>query len=256
MATREIIRIDEEKCNGCGECVVACAEGAIDIVDGKARLVSEVYCDGLGACLGKCPEDALTIERREAVAFDEAAVQDRLKAQGVRREGREALPMYIAPAQGCPSSQVRAFGPVEARPAPTGGPADAALGHWPIKLRLVPPGAPFLADADLALIADCVPFAFADLHRTYLPEHALVIGCPKFEDPAFALERLTEILRDSGVRSLTVVHMEVPCCFGYWQLGRQALAASGRTIPLNQVVIGVRGDVRMEKSSDQGDSHA
>lgn len=242
MAQRLIIKIDEELCTGCGDCVVACAEGAIEIVDGKARLISETYCDGLGACLGECPEGALVIEERQADAFDEEAVRDRLAALWARGEGVET------PAS-CPSMQVMEF---EDRQAPgTSGAegatqAGSALTHWPIKLRLVPPGAPFLPGAELMLIADCVGFAWGDLRRELSSENAVLIGCPKFDDYDFALSRLTEILRGSQVRSLTIVHMEVSCCAGYWHLGQQAWTAAGKEIPLRQVVIGARGEVKQD----------
>lgn len=231
MATRQIIRIDEEKCTGCGECLTACAEGALAIVDGKARLISEVYCDGLGACLGHCPEGALAIEEREAEDFDEEAVRDHLAAQWVGSSG-------------CPSAQVLEFGGrgVLAEAAGAGLP----LGHWPIKLRLVSPDAPFLQGADAMLVADCVGFAWRDLHREVTPEKAVLIGCPKFDEYGFALNRLTEILRHAEVRSLTVVHMEVPCCAGYWRLAGEARVASGQEVPLRQVIVGIHGQVKAD----------
>jgi len=253
-AIRKVIRIDEERCNGCGLCVPACAEGALQVIDGKARLVSEVYCDGLGACLGECPEGAITIEEREAELFDEEAVRQHLAEQVVQhvahanpglKTERASHPPAVAPM--CPSARMMRLDPKER--VATGrreaaGPTASALSHWPIKLKLVPPGAPFLKEADLMLIADCVPFAYPDLHLDFLPEHPVVIGCPKFDDLDFAVSRLTGILKHSDVRSLTVVHMEVPCCFGFWHLGQQALAASGKDIPLRQVIIGVRGEVK------------
>ena len=247
MAQRQIIKIDEEKCTGCGECITACAEGALKIIDGKARLVSETYCDGLGACLGGCPEGALVIEERQADAFDEEAVRDHLAALWAGGErGAET-------SASCPSTQVMEF---EDRQVPTASglegaaPAGSALTHWPIKLRLVSPGAPFLQGAELMLIADCVGFAWGDLRRELSPKNAVLIGCPKFDDYDFALDRLTEILRGSQVRSLTIVHMEVPCCAGYWHLGQEAWTAAGKEIPLRQVVIGARGEVRQVGEPD------
>jgi len=224
---RQIVKIDDERCTGCGDCILACAESAIEIVDGKARLVGENLCDGFGVCLDKCPEDAIEIEEREAEVFDEDAVSARIASLWI--SGPAAQP------QG-PSSPVTAPG--------ESAPSGPAISHWPIKLNLVPPNAPFLQDADVVLMADCVPFACGERYKEYVLEHALLIGCPKFDDPSYARTRLTDILRQSDVRSLTVVHMEVPCCGGYWHLGREACAASEKDIPLQQVVIGIRGDVK------------
>jgi len=231
---RKIIQIDEARCNGCGLCVPACAEGAIRIVDGKARLVSDRHCDGLGACLGECPQDALHIVEREAEEHDEAAPPAPPPAGlHAHREG------------GCPSARLVQLRPAEAL-APARAPAgelDSALGHWPVKLRLVPPHAPFLRDVELVLAADCVPFAYPAMHRDILPGRAVLIGCPKFDEPGPALERLTAILACQDVRSLTVVHMQVPCCHGYLELAARALVASGKKIPLHRVEIGLDGRV-------------
>ena len=249
---RQVVNIDEEKCTGCGDCIVACAEGAIEIIDGKAKLVSDIYCDGLGACLGICPEGAITVEGREAEAFDEEAVRDRLatlwaqgKGGGVESPAAEP-PGCPSMSAGCPSAQLMEIGGAQrpAAPRPDNGGPSGGLYHWPIKLGLVPPGAPFLEGADVMLAADCVAFAYPDLHREFLPNGPVLIGCPKFDNIEFAQNRLTEILRGSVVRSLTVLHMEVPCCFGYWRLAQQACAASGKEIPLREVTIGVRGDVK------------
>jgi len=244
LANRQIIEIDENKCTGCGDCVTACAEGAIQIIDGKARLVSEIYCDGLGACLGDCPEGALTIVEREAEEFDEEAVRDRLASLWTQGEG---VPMEI-PAT-CPSAQVLEFeggGEGEGAVLEAGSAMSAGqgLGHWPIKLRLVPSGASFLKNADLMLIADCVGFAWGDLRRQLSAESAVLIGCPKFDEYEAALGKLSEIVRDAKVRSMTVVHMEVPCCAGYWNLAQEAHAAAEEKIPLKRVVIGMRGEVK------------
>lgn len=236
---RKIVHIDEERCNGCGACVPTCAEGAIQVVDGKARLISEKYCDGLGACLGECPQGAITIEERLTEEFDEEAVRHHLHAQAL---ASEELPC------GCPSATVTQFdGPVATSvPAQEAGEARprSRLGHWPIQLTLVPPGAPFLQDADLVLAADCVPFAYAGFHQDFLGEKAVVIGCPKLDDFEAHQRKLAEILRRSGLRSLTVVHMEVPCCFGLVHMARQAIRASGRDLPFREVTVGIRGDLK------------
>jgi NAD-dependent dihydropyrimidine dehydrogenase PreA subunit len=232
---RKIIKIDEEKCNGCGACVLSCAEGALQIIDGKARLVSDNYCDGLGACIGECPQGALTIEEREAPEFDEEAVEHYLKH---KRKAEAELPC------GCPSHTVAQF----EKPATKGfKTADAVhhesmLGHWPVQLRLVPPTAPFLKKADLVLVADCVPFAYADFHRDFVKDHAVVVACPKLDDYDAHLEKLAEILRQAQIHSITVVHMEVPCCSGLLHMAKQAITASGADVPLQEVTIDVRGN--------------
>ncbi len=226
--TRKIVNIDQGKCDGCGLCVPACAEGAIEIADGKARLIDERYCDGLGACLGECPRGAISIEERESEELDEEATELHLKA--VQSEP-DALPC------GCPSSAVARFG------APPGSPPTSQPGHWPIQLSLVPPTAPFLQDADVLLAADCVPFVYAGFHQDFLGGHALLVACPKLDDFQAHLRKLTEVLRRSDVRSITVVRMEVPCCGGLMNMAEQARNATGKDIPLSEVVIGVRGEV-------------
>jgi len=245
LASRQIIEIDEEKCTGCGDCVTACAEGAIQIIDGKAKLVSEIYCDGLGACLGDCPEGALTIVEREAEEFDEEAVRDHLASLWTQGGGTPGAAQMEIPAT-CPSAQVLELEDGGGAVPETGGATSAGpvLSHWPIKLRLVPPGAPFLENADLMLIADCVGFAWGDLRRQLSAESAVLIGCPKFDEFDASLGKLSDIVRNSKVRSMTVVHMEVPCCAGYWHLAQEAHAASGKDVPLKQVVVGMRGEVK------------
>jgi Pyruvate/2-oxoacid:ferredoxin oxidoreductase delta subunit len=252
---RKIVKIDEEKCTGCGICIPSCAEGAIQLIDGKARLVSEVYCDGLGACLGECPEGAISIEERDAEEFSEDAVKKHLAKQAREEASRHPAKVQSESASVtsfCPSARIMDLGRAkEIRVPGNGGKANAAksqLSHWPVKLKLVPPSAPFLEGADLMMIADCVPFVFADLHQKFLSGHSVVIGCPKFDDQDADFEKLTAILRTSDVRSLTVVHAEVPCCFGYFQLAQQALTNSGKEIPLRQVIIGINGEIKLDKA--------
>ncbi len=232
---RKIIRIDEEKCNGCGVCVPACAEGALQIIDGKAKLVSETYCDGLGACLGECPQGAITIEEREAEEFDEAATKHHLEQ---KEHTTEELPC------GCPSATVKQFDRQEVAGVALRETSSlpSMLSHWPVQLTLVPPFAPFLQGADLMLAADCVPFAYPAFHQEFLKDRALVIACPKLDNFEAHLKKLTEILRLSEPRSLTVVHMEVPCCFGLVHMAQQAILASGKDIPFKEITIGVKGD--------------
>ena len=234
---RKIIKIDEEKCNGCGSCVPACAEGALQIVDGKAKLIKEIYCDGLGACLGECPEDAITIEEREAEDFDEVAVEHHLHEQ---KQAEEQLPC------GCPGSAIQQF---ECQAASTVSPVEASsqesmLKHWPVQLTLVPPNAPFLQGADVVLAADCGPFTYANFHRDFIKDRALLVACPKLDDFQSHQAKLNQIVRESDIKSLTAVRMEVPCCSGLVHMAQQAIiAASGKNIPFKEVVIGVRGEI-------------
>ncbi len=233
---RKIVKIDEEKCTGCGQCAGACAEGAIRIADGKARLVSESYCDGLGACLGECPEGAIAIEEREAEEFDEKAVE----------AAHDAAP------HACPGSAVRELKPRPAAGAESAAPSgESELRHWPVQLMLVAPTAPFLKGADLLLAADCVPFAMADFHPKFLRGRSVVIGCPKLDDPAIYVQKLTEIFKRSGIRSITVVHMEVPCCFGLNRIAEAALEASGKHYPMRDVTVSIEGKVREASRSER-----
>jgi len=233
--TRKIISIDEEKCNGCGACVPACAEGALRIVDGKVKLISETFCDGLGACLGECPQGAITIEEKVAEGFDETAVKRHLEKDKL---AQERLPC------GCPSTSVTQFTQQEKMGfAGTEKHLSSGLSHWPVQLALVPPTAPFLQGARLVLAADCVPFAYANFHQSFLENHSLLVACPKLDDFQAHLEKLTEILRRSEVKGLTVVHMEVPCCLGLVHLARQALKLSNKTITLEEVTISIRGEI-------------
>ncbi|MHC5034664.1 MAG: ATP-binding protein [Planctomycetota bacterium] len=246
MAVRKIVQIDEERCNGCGDCIPNCPEGALQIVDGKARLVSDRHCDGLGACLGVCPQDAIHVIEREADDFDEEAVAALRSAEETPSPAAQAVHEG-----GCPGvallnlSYVRA--PVESAAGEAAGGAGlrhSALTQWPVQLRLVPADAPFFDGADLLLAADCVPFALADFHERLLRGRKLLIGCPKLDNSTYYAEKLTEILERNDVKSLTVVHMEVPCCFGLMGLARRALAAAGKAIPLEEVTVGLRGEMK------------
>lgn len=241
--TRKIIEIDEELCDGCGLCVPSCAEGAIQIVDGKARLVAEKYCDGLGACLGECPNGALRIVEREAEEFDEDAVAEHLQhapPAEPKKAQEQALPC------GCPSAHVRSFAPVPAPAARTGlrraAPSPSALSHWPVQIRLVPPTAPFLRGADLLVLADCVAVAYPDLHRDLLPGKAVLVGCPKLDDAEAYVEKFTEIFQKAGLRSVTIAMMEVPCCHGLSVIVHKALKQAGVSLPVEEKIITVRGE--------------
>ena len=230
MTKRKIVEIDERKCNGCGDCIPNCAEGAIQLIGGKARLVKDRYCDGLGACLGVCPQDAIRVIEREADAFDEAAVKQRQ----AHARGSHA---------GCPGAALMDFPDGAAETELEGADAPSALRQWPVQLMLVPTRASFLDGADVLLAADCVPFAYAGFHSRLLRGKKLLVGCPKLDDAALYAEKLAEMLRLNDIRSLTIAHMEVPCCYGLVALARRALAESGKAIPVEEVTIGVRGDV-------------
>lgn len=238
---RKIVKIDEDKCTGCGVCIIACTEGALEIIDGKARLVSEKYCDGLGNCLD-CPEGAITIEEREAEDFDEAAVEQHLKEAG-------NVELEIG---GCPAEKVTQFEKQAATTASVAAveeksrsAAKSRLGHWPVQLTLVPPTAPFLKGADLVLAADCVPFAHAGFHEDFLGENnALLVACPKLDDFQAHQQKLNQILEQSGIKSLTVLHMEVPCCSGLVHMARQAILASGNVVPFREITISIQGEIQ------------
>lgn len=244
---RKMIEIDEEKCDGCGLCAEACAEGAIKIVDGKARLVSERYCDGLGACVGECPRDAISIVEREAEAFDEEAVEKHLAGSwSESAHGHAAATTGGTLPCGCPSSAVRELAGEEAAPLEAvGGAAHAPsrLRNWPVQLHLVPVNAPYLRGARLLLAADCVPFALAGFHDRLLAGRVLLVGCPKLDDADFYRDKLAAILKINGVREITVAHMEVPCCSGLVNLARQAVELSGKAIPFSTVKVGIEGRV-------------
>lgn len=230
---RRIVEIDESRCDGCGACVPNCAEGALQIIEGKARLVSDRFCDGLGACLGHCPKDAIRIMEREAPEFDREAAEDQAAVHP-----DAAAPKLAAP-RPCPGRRVRAFKPAEA--AGSGVDAVSQLGQWPIQLHLVPVDAPFFQSADLLVAASCVPFACAEFHRALLAGKSLAIACPKLDRTEPYLEKLTEIFRRNDFGSLTVAVMEVPCCQGLVRLVRQALHNSGKRMPITVEVITIKG---------------
>jgi ferredoxin len=244
---RKIIEIDEERCSGCGQCANACAEGAIRIIEGKARLVSEEYCDGLGACLGECPEGALTITERESEEFDPAAVEAHLAPKSVKTANE---PPAAGQACGCPSRQIEVFSSSLPASGQTSETTDlpSALSHWPVQIRLIPPSAPFLKGADLLVAADCTPLAYAGFHRNLLPGKVVMMGCPKFDDVEEYVERFTEIFRTAGIKSVTAVDMEVPCCSKLPMILRKALSLSKKRIPLEEIVIGRRGRILQKRA--------
>lgn len=234
MVMRNIVKIDEEKCDGCGLCVNACAEGAIKIIDGKAKLVSEIYCDGLGACIGHCPQDAITIEKREAAQFDEEATKKHL----AKKQNTQKQTDFV-----CPGMMDKKLREKSGTTDTSATVVPSQLSHWPVQLKLVSPHAPYFTGADLLLVADCVPFAMGDFHSRFLKDSSIVVGCPKLDNAEFYIEKLATILKANKLNSLTVIHMEVPCCFGLTHIAREAIARSGGKMTFEDVTIDLHGNV-------------
>jgi len=282
MAKRKIIKIIEDKCTGCGLCIPNCPEGALQIIDGKVRLISDLFCDGLGACIGHCPEGAIVIEEREAEKYDEAKVMENIvkqgknvikahllhlkghNEQGYLREAMEFLkkkgvgiprldeghgsPRGEAAGHGhaCPGSMMMDF-TKDKKPAPneTGTArkgGPSQLRQWPVQITLVPPFAPYFDDADLLIAADCVPFAYADFHQDFLKGKTVLVGCPKLDDIEFYKEKFTQILKLHDLKSVTYAHMEVPCCSGLIGVINKAIEESGKKVPFKEVVISIKGE--------------
>ncbi len=270
MATRKIIHIDEGACNGCGLCIPNCPEGAIQVIDGKARLISDLFCDGLGACLGHCPQGAIAIEEREAEAYDEKKVMANIVTQGenvikahlehLKDHGEQE---YLAQAleylkeksshghpdkghvfSGCPGSKMMDLRhKEESQKAPAAGERPVSqLRQWPVQIMLVPPHAPYFNGADILVAADCVGFAYADFHNDLLKGKILLVGCPKLDDTGVYQEKLAQIIKDNNIKSVTYAHMEVPCCFGLIPVIESAIAASGKKIPFEKITIGIKGE--------------
>ena len=274
MVKRKIIKINEKKCTGCGLCIPNCPEGALQIIDGKVRLISDLFCDGLGACIGHCPEGAITIEERRTEPYDEKKVMRNIAEKGpnVIKAHLEHLMDHHAEAYlkqaiefleekgvnvpikrhagsghhngGCPGSRVMDFTGKGALGKETGVSSGipSQLRQWPIQLMLVPPGAPYLKDAELLIAADCVPFAYADFHNVLLKGKALLIGCPKLDDAEYYKTKLKDIIKNNNIRSITCAHMEVPCCFGLQHIIRSAIAESGKSIKFEDVTIRIGGE--------------
>ena len=242
---RKIIEINEELCDGCGECVPACAEGALQIVDGKAKLVSEIYCDGLGACLKDCPNGAIRIIEREAEEFDEKAVEAYLE----EKKRSEKVAEISLPC-GCPSNQVKVFQPSfhESKKPGMQVSSSSALSHWPVQIRLVPPKASFLKGADILVAADCTPIAYPDFHQEFLKGRVVLIGCPKFDNPEEYVKKFADIFKEADIRSVTVLDMEVPCCSALPAIVNKGMQIAGKGIPIEEVVISTQGDILRKRT--------
>jgi ferredoxin len=279
---RKIVKIEEEKCNGCGLCIPNCPEGALQIIDDKARLVSDLFCDGLGVCIGHCPQGAITVEERETEPYDEKKVMANIVKQGkntikahllhlkdhnevkylqqaldyltekgienpLLEEAYSELHQHamLHEAGGCPGSRMMDFRKKpEAAKSGQATREESQLRQWPVQLTLVPANAPYFQDADLAIVADCVPFAYANFHSDFLKDKSLIIACPKLDDVEFYKEKLSQIFKSSAIKSINIVHMEVPCCFGLNALVKEALALSQKDIPVKEMVISLQGEVK------------
>lgn len=232
---RKIIEIDEELCTGCGDCVPDCAEGSLQIIDGKAKLVADKLCDGLGACLGSCPTGALRIVEREADEFDEEAVEKFLAGQ--KQE------TATAPAGGCPSAQIKTMQPItpcQAANIPSSQ-EGSALCHWPVQIRLIPASAPFLENCDLLIAADCTAVSYAGLQQDFIQGRVVMMGCPKFDDQQMYVDRFIELFRTRKLNSVTILIMEVPCCSSMLQIVKKAYTDANSSVPVRQVVVSTQG---------------
>jgi ferredoxin len=251
--TRKIVEIDERLCDGCGMCAIACAEGALEIKDGKARLIKESYCDGLGACLSGCPQGAVRVIERKADEFDPEAVEEHLERQKLA-EQKQAEHKEFTAACACPSARIETFaeGPLSHND-PALEQIDASrseLSHWPIQIRLVPPDATFLKGAHLLVVSDCTPVAYPNFHRQFVRGKAVLLGCPKFDNAQEYVKKFAEIFRTAEIRSVTVMDMEVPCCSALPVIVRKGMQEAGKAIPIEEVVVSVRGQIlRHNKNS-------
>ena len=256
MAVRKIVHIDEDLCDGCGDCVPSCAEGAIQIINGKAKLVADNLCDGLGACLGDCPMDAISIEERDADEFDEAAVEAQKQKSAapvsqIHTAVKAEAHVHSHMGGGCPGARVMSFsassGPGRS-PSEPASPQHSELRQWPVQLHLVPPTAPFFQKADVLLAADCVPFAMADFHSRYLRGKSLAVACPKLDDgQEIYLQKLTAMIDAAEINTLSVMIMEVPCCGGLLRLAKEAASRASRKIPVKQIIVSLKGEVLREE---------
>ena len=272
---RKIIEIDEEKCDGCGLCIPGCPEGALQLIEGKAKMVNDIYCDGLGACLGTCPQGAIEIIERDAEEYDEHKVIDHILKQGedvlqyhlahLKEHGEEEvlnqakkyladldqtvkeLEMVQPKPSGCPGSRNMSFAPLQ-EDHNSGTEIPSALGHWPVQMHLISPLAPQYAGSDMVLAADCVAYSIGDFHQKFLKGKSLAIACPKLDqNQDIYLEKLKYLINDAKINTLSVLIMEVPCCSGLLNMAQRAVQSAARKIPLKAVVVGVRGEILQEQ---------
>ena len=248
---RKIIRIDEDLCTGCGNCTVACAEAALEIIDGKAKVVNDVFCDGLGACIGECPEGALEIIEREAVEFDEEEVEKRLEVLNKKNltETEQVNQVVVEHAHqcGCPSAQTMVFNEAETE-TEVGGKVPSALRQWPVQMHLINPNAPYYQGADVLLSADCVGFSYGDFHRDFLKQKSIAIACPKLDQgKEIYIEKIKTLIDDAKINTLTVAIMEVPCCSGLLALAQEGAKQASRKVPIKYVVVGIQGNIIKEE---------
>jgi Fe-S-cluster-containing hydrogenase component 2 len=238
---RKIVEIDEQLCDGCGMCAIACAEGALEIKDGKARIIKESYCDGLGACLSGCPRGAVSVVEREADEFDPEAVEEHLDSLDVAHGDRDERPFPSA----CPSVRIEFFSNPHVDEGPSGiaGATRSELSHWPIQIRLVPADAPFLRGAHLLVVSDCAPVAYPNFHQKFVRGKTVLLGCPKFDDVREYVKKFAEIFRTADIQSVTVIDMEVPCCSAMPAIVRKGMQEAGKNIPIKEVTISIRGEM-------------
>jgi ferredoxin len=281
MAKRKIVNINEEKCTGCGLCIPNCPEGAIQIIDGKARLVSDIFCDGLGACLGHCPEGAISTEEREAEPYDERKTmvnivkagkntiiahlkhlkdhgeteylrqaQEYLEEQGIeiKLEDDEECSCSHEPHQACPGAQMKDFSDEKKETGDESSSRRSQLRQWPIQFHLIPPFAPYFQGKDVLLVADCVGYSIGDFHKDYLKDRSIIIACPKLDsNQEIYLDKLIKLIDRAKINTLTVMTMEVPCCTGLLHLAKRATEKASRKIPIKSVVVGIKGDILKEE---------
>lgn len=279
MAKRKIVKIDEEKCNGCGLCIPNCPEGALQIIDGKARLISDIFCDGLGACIGECPQGAITTEEREAEPYDEKKTMENivkcgentiiahlkhlkdhgetgylnealefLEEKGIEVDFKTKTEEKSTPYEcSCPGAKMMDFSD-EHKEVEESGSRVSQLRQWPVQLHLVPPNAPYFQGKDVILVADCVGYSLADFHKDYLKGRSIAIACPKLDsDIEVYVDKLTNMIDGAKINTLTVMTMEVPCCSGLLHFAKQAAEKASRKIPIKSLVVGIKGDILSEE---------
>ncbi|MFX0060062.1 MAG: ATP-binding protein [Candidatus Hodarchaeota archaeon] len=251
IVKRKIIKIDEDLCTGCGNCVVDCAEGALQVIDGKARVINEIFCDGLGACISGCPEGALEIIEREALEFDEEAVESHLESmknqEKVETDQVKKIVAEHVHQCGCPSAQTMVFSEPETQTEIVGK-VPSALRQWPVQMHLINPIAPYYHGADVLLSADCVGFSYGDFHRDFLKEKSIAIACPKLDQgKEIYIEKIKTLIDDAKINTLTVATMEVPCCSGLLALAQEGARRANRKVPIKYVVVSIQGNILKEE---------